>query len=335
MKSPRASQQTKPPTLPAFRKQSRKLGQLRNGTAAVFFRPLQQNGRQTGAFGSNNVFGKRVPNVNHRVGRQSEHSERMLKQNRGRLQKTHFAGYGYGLKKRQETQFSKQGTEPGIPVGYCRQAKSSFCQLIQSRQNVSVNSPNSGLPKFLVKKGKKSFAIRLRQKTAEAFPHHSKPFFLCMLEFRFFRHRLVELLFNPIRIQAAKSLSLSNFSVNGPHRRPRLNQRPSDVKCNGLRSNGLHSGVSLRQRANITPLPPISSAFPFLCRQFAISSQKKVALRKKWGDNCGRLCKKERWLSGLRRTPGKREYPKGYRGFESPPLRHLSIASAQHSIQFD
>ena len=30
----------------------------------------------------------------------------------------------------------------------------------------------------------------------------------------------------------------------------------------------------------------------------------------------------ERWQSGLTRTPGKREYPKKYRGFESPPLRH-------------
>ena len=260
----------------------------------------------------------------------------MLKQNRGRLQKTHFAGYGHGLKKRQETQFPKQGTEPGIPVGHCRQAKSSFRQLIQSRQNVSVNSPNIGLPKSLVKKGKKSFTIRLRQKTAEAFPYHSKPFFLCMLKFRFFRHRLVELLFNPIRIQSGKSLSLSNFGVNGSHRRPRLNQCPSDVKCNGLRSNGLHSGVSpspTTRKYNTTA----SNKFrlSFLCRQFAISSQKKVALRKKWGDNCKWLCKKERWLSGLRRTPGKREYPKGYRGFESPPLRLLPIASAQQSIQFD
>ena len=30
----------------------------------------------------------------------------------------------------------------------------------------------------------------------------------------------------------------------------------------------------------------------------------------------------ERWLSGLRHTPGKRAYPNRYRGFESLPLRH-------------
>ena len=31
----------------------------------------------------------------------------------------------------------------------------------------------------------------------------------------------------------------------------------------------------------------------------------------------------ERWLSGLRHTPGKRAYPNRYRGFESLPLRHV------------
>src|SRR6516165_6598666 len=35
----------------------------------------------------------------------------------------------------------------------------------------------------------------------------------------------------------------------------------------------------------------------------------------------------ERWPSGLRRTLGKRVYGKPYRGFESHPLRHISLKS--------
>lgn len=35
---------------------------------------------------------------------------------------------------------------------------------------------------------------------------------------------------------------------------------------------------------------------------------------------------KDRWPSGLRRTPGTRVYVKAYRGFESLPVRHLSAS---------
>ena len=38
----------------------------------------------------------------------------------------------------------------------------------------------------------------------------------------------------------------------------------------------------------------------------------------------------ERWLSGLRHTPGKRAYPNRYRGFESLPLRHVSQLAPFH-----
>ena len=42
----------------------------------------------------------------------------------------------------------------------------------------------------------------------------------------------------------------------------------------------------------------------------------------------------ERWLSGLKRTPGKREYPKNNRGFDSLSLRQFTFPCRElfHSL---